>query len=203
MKVDRLEHGIQSTLVAEATRALHNPTSLQSPPCACVFSTRLRYQGKSDGTGRGLCVKASESFSTMYRPCLRSRAQSVEAYSEREDSRERQLPTLSDTTPPFTARGDVLHAGLKPPRSFSDKRLKRTTFSSPQAASACMPRVHGSDRALPYSLGPDRRPQTQLLTHARASNATPHGCSTRVVHHHSSVARRCTASGDLGAPPPS
>ena len=39
MKVDRLEHGNQSTLVAEATRALPYPTSLQSPPCACVFST--------------------------------------------------------------------------------------------------------------------------------------------------------------------
>ena len=33
-------------------------------------------------------VKASESFSTMYRPCLRSRARSVEAYRQRENMRE-------------------------------------------------------------------------------------------------------------------
>ena len=42
---------------------------------------------------------------------------------------------------------DVLHAGLTPPRSLSDIHLKRTAFSSPHAATACMGRVHGSDRA--------------------------------------------------------
>ena len=53
---------------------------------------------------------------------------------------------------------DVLHAGLTPPRSLSDIHLKRTAFSSPHAATACMGRVHGSDRAPPHSLGPDRTP---------------------------------------------
>ena len=73
---------------------------------------------------------------------------------------------------------DVLHAGLKPPRSFSDKRLKRTTFSSPQAVSACMPRVHGSDRAPPHSLGPSRTPRRNCSpVHVRVSH-----CHTGAAH---------------------
>ena len=44
----------------------------------------------ADGHGRGPCVEASEPFSAMCRPCLRSRARSVEAYRGREDCREHE-----------------------------------------------------------------------------------------------------------------
>ena len=59
---------------------------------------RLRWQGKSDGHGREPRVKASESFSTMYRLCLGSRARSVEADRQQENSRERQPPNTPART---------------------------------------------------------------------------------------------------------
>ena len=58
MKVDRLEHGNQSSLVAEATpeRSPIRPLfSHRLVPAST--SRRLRYQGKSDGTDREPCVK--------------------------------------------------------------------------------------------------------------------------------------------------
>ena len=100
----------------------------------------------------------------------------------------------------------MLHAGLTavtPPRSLSDIHLKRTAFSSPHAATACMGRVHGSDRAPPHSLGPDRTPSRNyypvpLQCYMIRDTVHP----TQWGHHHSSMARRCTASGDWGGRPP-
>ena len=70
---------------------------------------RLRWQGKSDGHGREPRVKASESFSTMYRLCLGSRARSVEADRQQENSRERQPPN----TPASTLYGLRVPAGWR------------------------------------------------------------------------------------------
>jgi hypothetical protein len=61
-----------------------------------------------------------------------------------------------------------------------------------------MYRVHGSDRAPPYSLAPDRTLSRNYYPVPLQCYDPCDACTTRVVHHHSSTARRCTASGGWG-----
>ena len=58
---------------------------------------------------------------------------------------------LQDGTGPAPVP-DVLRMGLEPPRSLSDICLKRTTFSLPQAASACIFHTAGKGPILHVNL---------------------------------------------------
>jgi hypothetical protein len=135
---------------ANALRSARQMQTLQTTFICLSLST----EGASYMVGCGLM--------SSIQPCMRGTPRTDDATAKwfatrvwlGTSEKTRFWPLRSGPGPAY----DVLHAGLTPPRSLSDIHLKRTAFSSPHAATACMGRVHGSDRAPPHSLGPDRTP---------------------------------------------
>ena len=103
--------------------------------------SNVRTSSATSRSGPGLACAAwftyGFTFRTMYRPCLRSRARSAEAYRQWENSRERKLPAGRSTCHPLYI--DVRTCAVpRPPPGISRYTAVSESATPPRPARACM-----------------------------------------------------------------